>query len=103
MVPPTTHSYTLSLPDALPISGSGVVRARKQVVWFRHRSAYGPTGGPLQEALCMRVLAESLLKRAAGGAVRTSMPDRKSTRLNSSHSQKSYAVFCLKKKKKHNE
>src|SRR2546430_1078494 len=30
------------------------------------------------------------------------MRDRKSTRLNSSHSQISYAVFCLKKKKKHN-
>src|SRR5688572_31861910 len=29
-------------------------------------------------------------------------PDRKSTRLNSSHSQISYAVFCLKKKKKYN-
>src|SRR2546430_11712147 len=29
----------------------------------------------------------------------TSDPDRKSTRLNSSHSQISYAVFCLKKKK----
>src|SRR5688572_32207135 len=29
-------------------------------------------------------------------------PDRKSTRLNSSHSQISYAVFCLKKKKKKN-
>src|SRR5438270_8144751 len=28
------------------------------------------------------------------------LPDRKSTRLNSSHSQISYAVFCLKKKKK---
>src|SRR2546427_9322962 len=28
--------------------------------------------------------------------------DRKSTRLNSSHSQISYAVFCLKKKKKNN-
>src|SRR2546430_11885930 len=28
--------------------------------------------------------------------------DRKSTRLNSSHSQISYAVFCLKKKKKQN-
>src|SRR2546427_9072128 len=27
-------------------------------------------------------------------------PDRKSTRLNSSHSQISYAVYCLKKKKK---
>src|SRR2546427_6814748 len=30
-------------------------------------------------------------------------PDRKSTRLNSSHSQISYAVFCLKKKKKTRE
>src|SRR5256886_9336296 len=29
--------------------------------------------------------------------------DRKSTRLNSSHSQISYAVFCLKKKKKNNQ
>src|SRR5688572_32549109 len=32
--------------------------------------------------------------------LRTMGPDRKSTRLNSSHSQISYAVFCLKKKKK---
>src|SRR2546430_6065858 len=31
--------------------------------------------------------------------VETALPDRKSTRLNSSHSQISYAVFCLKKKK----
>src|SRR2546427_2567883 len=31
---------------------------------------------------------------------RTRTEDRKSTRLNSSHSQISYAVFCLKKKKK---
>src|SRR2546421_2278069 len=31
------------------------------------------------------------------------MPDRKSTRLNSSHDQISYAVFCLKKKKKIND
>src|SRR5438270_4829326 len=37
-------------------------------------------------------------QRAAGGR-----RDRKSTRLNSSHSQISYAVFCLKKKKKPNE
>src|SRR3989475_10410764 len=35
-----------------------------------------------------------------GGKVRQVMVDRKSTRLNSSHSQISYAVFCLKKKKK---
>src|SRR5688572_31877956 len=31
------------------------------------------------------------------------LEDRKSTRLNSSHSQISYAVFCLKKKKKHTQ
>src|SRR2546430_7814138 len=31
----------------------------------------------------------------------TALGDRKSTRLNSSHSQISYAVFCLKKKKKY--
>src|SRR5947209_12307408 len=31
-----------------------------------------------------------------------SAEDRKSTRLNSSHANISYAVFCLKKKKKHN-
>src|SRR5689334_24170133 len=31
---------------------------------------------------------------------KTSNPDRKSTRLNSSHSSISYAVFCLKKKKR---
>src|SRR5688572_32626005 len=35
-----------------------------------------------------------------GGVVRVVDADRKSTRLNSSHSQISYAVFCLKKKKK---
>src|SRR5689334_23737738 len=35
------------------------------------------------------------------GADRSSTGDRKSTRLNSSHSSISYAVFCLKKKKKH--
>src|SRR5688572_31350837 len=36
----------------------------------------------------------------SGGAFFLSRRDRKSTRLNSSHSQISYAVFCLKKKKK---
>src|SRR5690242_10811045 len=37
---------------------------------------------------------------ASGPAVRRPGPDRKSTRLNSSHMSISYAVFCLKKKKK---
>src|SRR5438445_5278326 len=35
-------------------------------------------------------------------AVVDGQPDRKSTRLNSSHANISYAVFCLKKKKKDN-
>src|SRR2546430_3697781 len=38
---------------------------------------------------------------ARGGRARARLVDRKSTRLNSSHSQISYAVFCLKKKKKY--
>src|SRR2546426_9262983 len=46
--------------------------------------------------------------RRRGGSVRVpvvraSAPDRKSTRLNSSHLVISYAVFCLKKKKKESE
>src|SRR3712207_7417772 len=38
-------------------------------------------------------------QRAVGGGVGLQRPDRKSTRLNSSHANISYAVFCLKKKK----
>src|SRR3712207_8794151 len=41
-------------------------------------------------------VAEPLHPRIVGCVV-----DRKSTRLNSSHANISYAVFCLKKKKKH--
>src|SRR2546430_5812953 len=44
--------------------------------------------------------AASSGQRAASGEQRPASRDRKSTRLNSSHSQISYAVFCLKKKKK---
>src|SRR5258707_7837110 len=43
--------------------------------------------------------AALLLAQGAGRLLR-SMEDRKSTRLNSSHANISYAVFCLKKKKK---
>src|SRR5690242_21595971 len=42
--------------------------------------------------------AENLFSSSAEG--RAGSPDRKSTRLNSSHMSISYAVFCLKKKKK---
>src|SRR2546427_2129790 len=43
--------------------------------------------------------ARSVTRTLAGQAHIASRQDRKSTRLNSSHSQISYAVFCLKKKK----
>src|SRR2546427_9620382 len=46
--------------------------------------------------------AGRLAQLCAGTPVSGAKPDRKSTRLNSSHSQISYAVFCLKKKKKKN-
>src|SRR2546430_9398538 len=77
----TTEIYTLSLHDALPIFG-----------WWR----------PGEDLGCLRFLVQSLhvlqrLDRVSG--VDRDVSDRKSTRLNSSHSQISYAVFCLKKKK----
>src|SRR2546430_5409003 len=49
-------------------------------------------------ALTTRVLVEHGLEHRPTTR-RDSIGDRKSTRLNSSHSQISYAVFCLKKKK----
>src|SRR5688572_31776756 len=45
-------------------------------------------------------IRKTLLPRTKDRIPATSVRDRKSTRLNSSHSQISYAVFCLKKKKK---
>src|SRR2546430_13609687 len=43
----------------------------------------------------------SVVRHQTGGWPLAREQDRKSTRLNSSHSQISYAVFCLKKKKKY--
>src|SRR5687768_17659563 len=43
------------------------------------------------------------VRNLANGDVEGVFRDRKSTRLNSSHGYISYAVFCLKKKKKHNK
>src|SRR2546427_5468656 len=60
----------------------------------RRRGCAGPHPPP-RAALARRALG----RREGRGDVED-RPDRKSTRLNSSHSQISYAVFCLKKKKK---
>src|SRR5688572_31602313 len=90
----TTEIYTLSLHDALPIwrgagpdavGGSADVR---EVCRLHRRRPQGRQGDGTG-------LAAHGSSDADGQAA-----DRKSTRLNSSHSQISYAVFCLKKKKK---
>src|SRR2546430_2988729 len=77
----TTEIYTLSLHDALPISITGVGVFTDEVVQDDIDRIY-------------RVLATPALTRQELQCC----ADRKSTRLNSSHSQISYAVFCLKKK-----
>src|SRR5688572_31879778 len=69
------------------------------------RSREGATRGPRASPLCRALyedrsrLSHRLRKRVRGGEDNSGDQDRKSTRLNSSHSQISYAVFCLKKKK----
>src|SRR2546430_9693897 len=67
------------------------------------RSARMDGGGrhPRRGRLAPRGATGRRRRRRGGRAPgRRSARDRKSTRLNSSHSQISYAVFCLKKKKK---
>src|SRR2546427_6892068 len=80
----TTEIYTLSLHDALPI----YVRFARLPRWC-HPQPRPALPSPT------RPEPKSKSELGSGTAV-----DRKSTRLNSSHSQISYAVFCLKKKKK---
>src|SRR5947209_11254188 len=77
----TTEIYTLSLHDALPISHRCLFR---HVIGARHEVRFG-------------VLAGEVVRDDVGVL---EPGDRKSTRLNSSHANISYAVFCLKKKKK---
>src|SRR2546427_3727598 len=60
---------------------------------------FTPTGASWLN-LVERFFAEITRKRLRRGTFRRRLRDRKSTRLNSSHSQISYAVFCLKKKKR---
>src|SRR2546427_8624503 len=61
----------------------------------------GPSGSGKTTALrCIAGLEEPTAGDVLIGEREVTHLDRKSTRLNSSHSQISYAVFCLKKKKK---
>src|SRR5205807_8048237 len=87
--PPTTAIYTLSLHDALPIC-----------VVLEHEVLVRRDGGAdLIEDVARRTIDDGV-HRVETQAVEAVFLDRKSTRLNSSHLVISYAVFCLKKKKK---
>src|SRR3712207_6981965 len=82
----TTEIYTLSLHDALPISlsvetSTNAITPDSPDTWHMTR------------------VASALLRTASTGFSSIRCTDRKSTRLNSSHANISYAVFCLKKKK----
>src|SRR2546430_10158156 len=83
----TTEIYTLSLHDALPIS----IAVREVDLELREGEVLALVGESGS--------GKSLTALAAMRLLPPSARDRKSTRLNSSHSQISYAVFCLKKKK----
>src|SRR3712207_7293787 len=85
----TTEIYTLSLHDALPISFA-CIAAGIACLW-------GPAHGGANEA-ALAMLAEI----GSVDKIPEFIADRKSTRLNSSHANISYAVFCLKKKKNNN-
>src|SRR3712207_7995511 len=86
----TTEIYTLSLHDALPIYG-----IERLAIPYGNGTAHRMTASCGVAAMQPAVETPSdLLVASADRAL-----DRKSTRLNSSHANISYAVFCLKKKK----
>src|SRR5947209_19539621 len=80
--PATTETYTLSLHDALPIYVGRLLL----------RGAGERLASFVRNARAHVISVE--------GGAQLGVEDRKSTRLNSSHANISYAVFCLKKKKR---
>src|SRR5205085_12183216 len=89
--PPPPHIYTLSLHDALPISPS------MPPIW-----AHPPNRNAVFRRMISKCSSSEISTSPDFDISEEEHLDRKSTRLNSSHSQISYAVFCLKKKKKKN-
>src|SRR5439155_22952328 len=81
--PPPTEIYTLSLHDALPILMSFI-------------SEIIAPADPMNATGIVLLMSSQL----PCNTIPVAFIDRKSTRLNSSHVAISYAVFCLKKKKK---
>src|SRR3712207_6861969 len=91
----TTEIYTLSLHDALPIwPPPARLRRLGPEHHLRGHGVDSPDAGSDLTERC-RVPGAGCWGTAPG----VILIDRKSTRLNSSHANISYAVFCLKKKK----
>src|SRR3712207_7647366 len=86
----TTEIYTLSLHDALPICSA----SRRSAIGGARPSRFSPS---CRQAALPKIGSALLLLLPLLGAVALFAQDRKSTRLNSSHANISYAVFCLKK------
>src|SRR5206468_12531062 len=91
----TPALYTLSLHDALPISLLADFRTIRTTGLLRAIHSRNHNRAIL--STLMRVMLPPWIAIVLMVFI---MQDRKSTRLNSSHDQISYAVFCLKKKKK---
>src|SRR2546430_3061670 len=102
----TTEIYTLSLHDALPIfhglkhPEQYAIGHAKQNVAANERIADLPTDQthPSNQRMGIAPANKRLQSEIKHSREGGDEEDRKSTRLNSSHSQISYAVFCLKKK-----
>src|SRR5205807_6337804 len=95
---PTPEISTLSLHDALPISMA--LLPEEFPVVLTVFLALGAWRMSQHHVLTRRAAVIETLGSASAICVDKTGTDRKSTRLNSSHLVISYAVFCLKKKKK---
>src|SRR5207247_11467538 len=96
---PPSEIYTLSLHDALPIWVISPAMVNLLRFSFTRTRETDVQARP-DQASALNFFPE---RHQNGGVNITGLSsiDRKSTRLNSSHEWISYAVFCLKKKKKH--
>src|SRR3712207_8216044 len=92
----TTEIYTLSLHDALPILKEEVLT---QEVEQSYKDLLYEGEDPKDIVEFKGVLPVDLMGLSSGILLDRMIEDRKSTRLNSSHANISYAVFCLKKNK----
>src|SRR5206468_9533474 len=91
----TTDLYTLSLHDALPIYLKAFQYYMQGRSYINRRTREDQLAAI---HYCQKAIDEDRNYALAYAGLAEAHADRKSTRLNSSHDQISYAVFCLKKK-----